>query len=157
MLTAKGELSDKILGFNRGTDDYLVKPFALTELEVRLQAIVRRQRNTGESFRRLNVGDLHFDLETREVSKSGKTIKLNPTCMRLLELLMRESPRVVTRHRLESELWGEILPENDILRTHIYTLRNAIDKPFGSEQLETVPRLGYRLTAKDEAYDNHIT
>ena len=157
MLTAKGELDDKIMGFKSGADDYLVKPFALAELEMRLQAIIRRNQSKGESANCLTVGDLEFYLETMEVKKCGKSISLNPTCLRLLELLMRESPRVVSREKLETEIWGSMPPDNDILRTHIYTLRSAIDKPFKTDQLKTVPRVGYRLVAKDEDTETNIT
>lgn len=150
MLTAKDAIEDKLHSFNSGADDYLTKPFALPELEARINAVVRRTYDHFGHAQRLEVGDLVYDLKTVTVTRAGRRIQLNPACRRILELLMRASPEVVSRGRLETALWGDAPPDTDALRVHVYALRTAIDKPFGTRLLKTVPRMGYCLTAGDE-------
>ena len=145
MLTAKDLLADKIEGFDAGADDYLVKPFSLAELDVRLKALMRRASPT-ETLRVLNVGDLRFDLNTLEAERGGVAIKLNPTTRRILTVLMQNSNRVVTRAELERELWGDRAPEGDFLRAHMHALRTAIDKNFTDKLLHTIHGTGYRLS-----------
>lgn len=145
MLTAKDLLADKIEGFEAGADDYLVKPFSLTELDARLKALVRRA-NPPDTPRVLNVGDLKFDLNTLEAERGGERIKLNPTTRRILIVLMQNSNRVVTRAELEHELWGDRAPEGDFLRAHMHALRTAIDKNFQVKLLHTIHGTGYRLS-----------
>lgn len=145
MLTAKDLLEDKIGGFGAGADDYLVKPFSLVELEVRLKALVRRASPV-ETPRVLTVGDLKFDLDTLEAERSGNAIKLNPTTRRILVILMQNANRVVTRAELERELWGERPPEGDFLRAHMHALRSAIDRNFEIKLLHTIHGTGYRLS-----------
>jgi DNA-binding response OmpR family regulator len=145
MLTAKDLLADKIEGFEAGADDYLVKPFSLAELDVRLKALMRRASPT-ETPRVLNVGDLRFDLNTLEAERGGVAIKLNPTTRRILTVLMQNSNRVVTRAELERELWGDRAPEGDFLRAHMHALRTAIDKNFTDKLLHTIHGTGYRLS-----------
>jgi DNA-binding response OmpR family regulator len=149
MLTARDTLGDKLQGFESGADDYLVKPFSLEELEARLLALVRRTRHAIAN--RLQVGDLTLDLDTLEVSRAGQRIVLTPTGIKLLALLMRESPRVVSRRQVEQVLWGDDPPDSDALRAHIYALRSAIDKPFPVKLLHTVHSTGYRLAAPNAA------
>jgi len=145
MLTAKDLLADKIEGFEAGADDYLVKPFSLAELEVRLKALMRRA-SPPEMPRLLSVGDLRFDLNTLEADRGGVAIKLNPTTRRILIVLMQNTNRVVTRAELERELWGDRAPEGDFLRAHMHALRTAIDKSFADKLLHTIHGTGYRLT-----------
>ena len=145
MLTAKDLLTDKIEGFEAGADDYLVKPFSLAELEVRLKALMRRA-SPPEMPRVLSVGDLRFDLNTLEADRGGVAIKLNPTTRRILIVLMQNTNRVVTRAELERELWGDRAPEGDFLRAHMHALRTAIDKNFADKLLHTIHGTGYRLT-----------
>lgn len=145
MLTAKDLLADKIEGFEAGADDYLVKPFSLTELDARLKALVRRA-NPPDTPRVLSVGDLKFDLDTLEAERGGERIKLNPTTRRILIVLMQNSSRVVTRAELEHELWGDRAPEGDFLRAHMHALRTAIDKNFQVKLLHTIHGTGYRLS-----------
>lgn len=143
MLTARDTLDDRIHGFGTGADDYLVKPFALSELHARIQAVLRRAR--GGRSHELRVGDLSFDVETLQVRRAGRTLKPHPFGLKLLEILMRKSPAVVRREELERELWGDDCPDSDSLRSHIHQLRQIVDKPFGSPLLHTVHGIGYRL------------
>jgi DNA-binding response OmpR family regulator len=147
MLTARDRLEDKIAGFATGADDYLVKPFALQEVEVRLDALARRGRRSGA--RVLTVGDLIYNLDTLTVNRAGKEIELNPIGLKLLESLMESSPNVVTRSELEKQVWGEELPDSDSLRVHIHSLRALIDKPFDSKMIQTRHGIGYRLVDPD--------
>ncbi len=148
MLTARDTLEQKLRGFESGADDYMVKPFELQELEARLQVLARRGQSV--QARTLEVGDLKYDLDTLIVTRGGESITLNPTGLKLLELLMEASPRVVSRHELEVRVWGEELPDSDSLRVHIHSLRNAIDKPFDQPMIQTRHGIGYRLVSTHE-------
>lgn len=142
MLTARDTLEDKLMGFDSGADDYLVKPFALKELEARINALSkRRTTNTGI----LKVGDLEMDTGTFEISRQKNPIELNNTCILILRILMEASPNVVSRNELENRLWGDMPPGSDVLRSHIYTLRKKIDKLFEHPMIETIHGIGFRL------------
>ena len=144
LLTARDQLQDKLEGFQSGADDYLVKPFDLPELVARLVALLRRSR--GElAADVLQVEDLTFNTGTLEVKRAGQPIHLSPTCLRILKILMRESPNVVTREALEQELWGDLLPDSDTLRSHLYKIRRAVDKPFDQPLLHTLAGQGFKL------------
>lgn len=145
MLTARGQLSDKIDGFESGVDDYLVKPVALPEIEVRLRSLVARMKQAAAPEDLLVVGDLRFHVGTMEAHRGDRRIALTRTGRRLLELLMRESPHVVTRARLERAAWGDSLPGTDLLRSHMYVLRRALEIESEQAILHTVPGSGYRL------------
>ena len=145
MLTARDQLADKIDGFEAGLDDYLVKPVALAEIEIRLRSLVARLRRSAAPDDVLVVGDLRFHLGTMEVQRAGRKIALTRTGRRLLELLMRESPSVVTRARLERAAWGDLPPGTDLLRSHMHVLRRAIEREPEKTLLHTVPGSGYRL------------
>jgi len=148
-LTARDDLPDKIAGFRAGADDYLTKPFALPELEVRLEALAARAG--GRSRKRvLEVGDLRLDLATLEASRAGRPLHLFPACRKLLEVLMQASPAAVTRERLEYALWGDDPPDRDMLRSHVYELRRSVDAPFEAKLIQTLPRVGYRIAATVE-------
>jgi len=153
MLTARDELPDKLAGFHAGADDYLTKPFALPELEVRLQALVARAQGRGRQ-RLLQVADLQFDLATLEVSRGGRPLHLYPACRKLLQVLMQASPAAVTRARLEEALWGDSPPDGDMLRSHIYELRRAVDGPGMPRLIHTLPRVGYRLAEAGTEHDD---
>ncbi len=144
MLTARDQLDDKLLGFQQGADDYLVKPFDMPELEARLHALIRRQRGEMDEADYV-VSDLTLDTRIMQVKRQGKIIHLSPTCLRILRILMRESPKLVTREKLEKELWGDLMPDSDTLRSHMYKLRKAIDKPFTIALLETQQGIGFRI------------
>lgn len=143
MLTARDTLDDKLKGFEAGADDYLVKPFALQELHARLQALYKRSHGRTDNL--LTVGELTLNKSTLQVYRAGLRVDLNPTCMKLLQRLMEEAPAVVDREALETLLWADELPDGDALRSHMYKLRQAIDRPFDSPLIHTVHRIGYRI------------
>ncbi len=144
MLTARDELPDKIAGFRAGADDYLTKPFALPELEIRLESLLQRVRGRQQK-KVLEVDGLVLDLATLEVRRDGRALHLYPACRKLLEALMRASPGALSRGELEFALWGDAPPEGDLLRSHIYELRRVVDGPFPHKLIHTLPRVGYRL------------
>ncbi len=148
MLTARDQLADKVEGFEAGADDYLVKPFAMKELELRLEALHRR--GSGHSVSRVSrIADLEFDPDTLIAKRGNNVLDLNPTMRRLLKLLMDNTHRVVTRRELEFALWGDDPPAGDVLRAHIHNLRNIVDKPFETKLIHTVHGAGYRLAAPE--------
>lgn len=149
MLTARDMLQDKVAGFESGADDYLVKPFSLVELDLRLKALLRRAQGTHGPSSVLQVGELRFDTDTYKVIRAGTPLTLTKTGYILLKVLMRESPKVVARDKLEQSVWGEDRPDSDALRTHIHALRQALDKPFPSAMLRTVPGIGFQLVSAD--------
>ena len=148
MLTARDTLEDKVAGLDAGADDYLVKPFDLEELNARLRAMLRR--SGGEvAAEVLRVGELEINTGTLQVRRRGQLINLTPIGMKLLIALMKASPKVLSRRALEREVWGDIAPDSDALRSHLYNLRKAIDKPFEESMLHNVPGMGYRLSKPD--------
>jgi len=149
MLTARDTVNDKIAGLDAGADDYLVKPFEIRELEARIRTLLRRQRGTVVA-ETLRVADLLVDTSTLQVTRAGQPIKLMPIGLKLLLVLMRASPRIVSRQQLEREVWGDVLPDSDTLRSHLYALRKAIDKPFDQPLLHTVAGAGYRIALSHE-------
>ena len=148
MLTARDTLEDKVAGLDAGADDYLVKPFELEELNARLRAMLRR--SAGEvAAEVLRVGELEVNTGTLQVRRRGQLISLTPIGLKLLIALMKASPKVLSRRALEREVWGDIAPDSDALRSHLYNLRKAIDKPFEESMLHNVPGMGYRLSKPD--------
>ena len=146
MLTARDALEDKVGGLEAGADDYVVKPFALREVEARVHALVRRAVGAG-SRSVLQVGDLSFDSATYGVVRAGQAIELPPIPLRLLEVLMRATPRVLSREELERAVWGDAPPDSDALRAHMHVLRNAVDKPFEQPLIRTLRGLGWQIAA----------
>lgn len=145
MLTARDSLDDKIAGLEAGADDYVVKPFALREVEARLLALVRRaQVREGPSV--LQVGDLTFDPDTLKVMRGERTIELPPIPLKILEILMRQSPRVLPREELERGIWGDSPPDSDALRAHLHILRSSIDKQADKPLIRTLRGIGYQIS-----------
>ena len=150
MLTARDALDDKLKGFSCGADDYLVKPYSLREVEARLAAMSKRHRGAVGS-RVLRVGDLSYDAESMTIERNGETIKLPPKCIRILERLMQNPRKVFTRSELETQVWGDTLPNSDTLRSHMHILRRALVRPGHQDPIETVHGIGYRLVTTDAA------
>ena len=148
MLTASSDLENKLAAFDAGADDYLVKPFALQELESRLRALLRRIDDSRQGAV-LQVSDLSFDVSTQTVRREGRALQVPVTGRRILELLMRNSHRVVSKDEIQRVVWGDDVPDSDALRAHIHTVREAIDKPFARRLLYTIRGYGYRLTAEE--------
>jgi DNA-binding response OmpR family regulator len=142
MLTARDTLQDKLLGFDAGADDYLVKPFAMEELLARCQALALRHRDYA-----LAVGSLRIDRRAQTVTRGGQPVRLQPAGYRLLLALAEAHPRVMTRSELTQVLWHDEPPDSDALRSHLYQLRQALDKPFPRPMLLTVHGVGFRLDA----------
>jgi DNA-binding response OmpR family regulator len=148
MLTARDTLDDKLEGFSRGADDYLVKPFSLKEVEARLLSMNRR--SSGRiAPRTLEAGALSLDPKTMAVRFAGNDVKLPPKCLRILELLMREPGRVISREEIERLVWGESQETSDTLRSHLHTLRRALTAAGGHDPVETLHGIGYRLRANN--------
>ncbi len=144
MLTARDLLKQRLQGFEAGTDDYLVKPFALSELLARLAALSRRRAGHGAATQ-LQAADLCYDTDTLRVTRAGQELKLPPAPRQILEYLLRNQHRVVPREELERLLWGDDPPDSDALRSHLHKLRSVIDRPFERSLLQTIPRVGYRI------------
>lgn len=144
MLTARDTLDDKLEGFAQGADDYLVKPFSLKEVEARLTAL--HKRSSGQvTSRILQAGTLTLDPKTMSVRFGGNEVKLPPKALRILELLMREPGRVVSREEIERQVWGEEQETSDALRSHLHMLRRALTATGGHDPIETLHGIGYRV------------
>jgi DNA-binding response OmpR family regulator len=144
MLTAKDEIDTKIAAFDIGADDYVIKPASLREIEARIRALIRRAGQAADGGA-LIVGDLRMDTGTLAVERASVPINLPPGPLKILALLMRNSPNVVHNLALHRELWGEDRGDTHALVVHMYTLRNAIDKPFERQLIHTVRGFGYRI------------
>jgi len=146
-LSALGEVNDRVTGLKAGGDDYLVKPYAFSELIARVEALARR-RETGSVQTLLRVGDLEMDLIGRTVHRQGKEIDLQPREFQLLEFMMRHAGQSVTRTMLLEKVWEyHFDPQTNVIDVHISRLRAKIDKGFDKPMLQTVRGAGYRLDA----------
>ncbi len=149
ILSALGEVDDRVQGLRAGGDDYLVKPFAFSELLARLEALVRRA-DTEAAETSLRVGDLELDLLTRVVKRTGQVIELQPREFRLLEYLMRHAGQVVTRTMLLENVWDyHFDPQTNVIDVHVSRLRRKIDKEFRQPLLHTIRGAGYTLRASE--------
>ena len=145
ILTARRSVDDRVRGLQAGGDDYLVKPFALAELLARVQALIRRAARTVDASR-LTVGDLTLDRLTREVERGGTAIDLRPREFALLELLMRNAGRVVSKMMILSHVWGyNFDPGSNVVDVLVFRLREKIDRGFPTPLLHTARGIGYVL------------
>jgi len=145
VLSAKGEVEDRVKGLQIGADDYLTKPFAFSELLARLQALIRRSSDIGEPTK-LSVSDLTMNLITREVVRAGKKIDLQPLEFSLLEYLLRNAGRVVSKTMIMEHVWDYYFdPQTNVVESRIYKLREKIDKGFPTRLIHTVRGAGYVL------------
>jgi len=152
MLTARDSIEDKITGFTAGADDYLTKPFSLQELEVRCLALSRR--HLLQTSDELTIGPLIIDRQKKQVSRDGQLLELHAMGVRIITVLAEAYPQVVSRSELTQKLWGDEPTESDAMRSHIYQLRNVLDKPFDYPILKTVHGVGFTLEV-DKADDKN--
>ena len=146
VLTALGDVDHRVEGLRAGADDYLAKPFAFAELSARLDTIVRRSEGANPTDTRLKVGDLELDLHSRQAQRGARRIDLQPREYRLLECLMRQAGRVVTRTMLLEQVWDyHFDPQTNVIDVHISRLRQKIDHGEPAPLLHTVRGAGYRL------------
>ncbi|GFD89696.1 DNA-binding response regulator [Tenacibaculum sp. KUL152] len=147
MLTARDSIDDKVSGFHVGTDDYLTKPFSLQELEVRCIALSKR--HLLQTTDKIELGPLTIDRKSKTASRDGQSLSLSSMGFRILQILAEAHPQVVSRSQLTQQLWGDEPTESDALRSHIYQLRNVVDKPFSSPLIKTVFGAGFALSVDD--------
>ena len=150
VLTARDQLEHKLEGFETGADDYVVKPVALAELEIRLRVLAQRAQGGAAMASVLQVGDLRLDLGTLEATRAGRPLAMTPVRRRILELLMRRAPNLVRRAELEALIWNDDVPDHDVLRSHMHMLRKAVDAGAPLRMIRTVAGSGYRLGTDDE-------
>lgn len=143
MLTARDTLEDKVVGFETGADDYLTKPFALEELLLRCNALGRRHSSPDRQV--LTLGELAIDRARRTASRAGQPLELHQTPFEILVALAEAHPAVITRSELADRIWGDDPPESDALATHVYNLRQVLDRPFATPMLRTMHGVGFRL------------
>ena len=149
ILSALGSVDDRVKGLRSGGDDYLVKPFAFSELLARIEALLRRGADA-PSLTKLRVADLELDLLTRSVKRGDKTIDLLPREFQLLEYLMRNAGHVVTRTMLLENVWDyHFDPQTNVIDVHVSRLRQKVDKPYPTPLIHTVRNAGYMLRAED--------
>ena len=149
MLTALNGEQDLLESFGSGVDDFVTKPFQFLELEARLSALIKRNKGL-VAKKTLSYGQITLDEKSRTVSREGRPIILSSTLFDILRELVNAQGEIVTRESLTHMLWGNDTPDTDLLRSHIYLLRNTLDKPFEFAMLKTVPRHGYQLTLPNE-------
>ncbi|WP_027721874.1 response regulator transcription factor [Maridesulfovibrio zosterae] len=147
MLTALDTLDDKTAGFNAGTDDYLTKPFDMEELLLRIRALSRRYSRQSRKF---IAAGLEMNLDTHEVWRNGQSLNLTPTEWKLLQELVMNSPKVVSRAKLEQAVWGDSIPSQSLLKVYLNKLRKKVDGPDFCPIIHTVPGVGVVLRQEDE-------
>lgn len=146
MLTALGGIADRVAGLEAGADDYLVKPFALAELAARITALLRRPPINAATATSFTVGDVTLDLLRRDVRRGGREIRLQPREFALLEQLMRNAGRVVTRTMVLESVWGfHFDPQTNIVESHLSRMRAKLNEGFEHDPIETVRGIGYRM------------
>nr|WP_319491741.1 response regulator transcription factor [uncultured Desulfobacter sp.] len=146
MLTARDQLDDKVAGFEAGTDDYLVKPFELRDLVVRIHALARRRSGQVQLLR---CADLEMNLKEDDVIRAGRKINLSPIARQILEALLRVSPETVTKQKLIDTVWGDDPPDSNSLKVHMHHLRKAVDDGFDPPLIHTIPGRGFAIKEGD--------
>jgi heavy metal response regulator len=151
MLTARDTVADRVVGLDSGADDYLVKPFAMPELLARLRALSRRNdQHTKDAI--IKVADLTLDTATRKVQRAGRPIELTSKEYAVLEYLMRESGRVLTRTRIAEHVWNfDDVNQSNVVDVYIRNLRRKIDDPYDMKLIHTVRGAGYRLEPQESS------
>lgn len=152
MLTARDSLENKLEGFNVGADDYLVKPFDLPELVVRIKALAKRGIPQKPQ---LQIADLTLDLSLREARRQDQILTLHPIGWELLVALAKASPAPMARRELEYVIWQDSPPDSDALKSHLYQLRKVVNKPFSTPLLHTLRNVGVALRAASDADSNN--
>jgi DNA-binding response OmpR family regulator len=142
MLTARDSLPDKLAGFDVGTDDYMVKPFEMLELIARIRVLAKRQSGQANQF---TIADLTVDFTSKVAKRHQRELKLSPTGWKLLEVLLRKSPQVISRDQLSRAIWGDEIPDSNSLKVHIFKLRQQIDFEGESKLLKTISGQGFTL------------
>ncbi|MFA0388986.1 response regulator transcription factor [Vibrio splendidus] len=142
MLTARDTLDDKLTGFSKGADDYLIKPFAMEELIVRAQVLAKRRSG---QVSRLSVSDLEIDLKQHQAYRAKSPLKLSPTALKILEVLMRSSPNPVSRETIMQGVWGDDQPDSNSLKVHIFNLRKQVDAEQDNKLLHTIAGKGFAI------------
>ncbi len=149
VLSARGSVNDRVRGLQAGGDDYLVKPFAFSELVARIQALIRRATQTTEPTT-LTVGDLQMDVVKRKVFRQGLEIELQPKEFALLEYLIRNAGRVVSKTMIMEHVWDyNFDPQTNVVEARICRLREKVDRPFGQPLIHTIRGVGYVLEERD--------
>lgn len=143
MLTARDSFADKVKGFEFGADEYLTKPYDLRELALRCKVLTRRQELYQSNT--ISLGDLSLDLNEKKAFRLEQEVALNKTSFAILLMLAKAYPNPVSKSRMIHELWGDTPPETNSLKSHIYNLRTAIDKPFSKNVIKTIVNVGYKL------------
>ncbi|MFA0409798.1 response regulator transcription factor [Vibrio splendidus] len=142
MLTARDTLDDKLTGFSKGADDYLIKPFAMEELIVRAQVLAKRRSG---QVSRLSVSDLEIDFKQHQAYRANSPLKLSPTALKILEVLMRSSPNPVSRETIMRGVWGDDQPDSNSLKVHIFNLRKQVDAEQDNKLLHTIAGKGFAI------------
>lgn len=148
MLTARDAFEDKAQGFGQGADDYVTKPFEFRELALRCQALARR--NDLHRNKQLHLGELRIDLMQSIATRADQPLALTAVGFRILVQIAQAYPNPISRSRLLHQIWGDNPPESDALKSHIYSLRAALDKPFSTSMLSTITNVGYKLVLPDD-------
>lgn len=142
MLTAQDTLDDKLMGFSKGADDYLIKPFAMEELIVRTQVLAKRRSG---QVSRLTVFDVVLEINQKQAFRNNQQLKLSPTALKILEILMRASPNPVSREKIMQGIWGNEQPDSNSLKVHIFNLRKQVDGVNSNKLIHTISGLGFAI------------